>query len=611
MKKIKRAASAASAAALALSLIVPLSASAADSHIVVMNYGSFGGGEKVVLKVGDGENVKDVIYSAYDYDRYYVSSVMYPEPVDGKAVVGWSLTEGGAEYDLTSAVTADIELYPVTADTVDAGTIAVTVDESELPVVGDTIPSDISAFVSVPDGFKVTEAGYTAVGDETAFEDNKTYFLSVSVIPDGNKVFDYTYSDDCALQLSVDGATVNGSKANVKYESYTAGELPLRVIFPVTLGQPETYDLTLHYGGRGNVEDKTVKVPVNARLNPGLLIDQASGESNPVDDGYVLVDWFTDPQFAQYGCQSLDTLYINGDTELYARWAKIIDELNFTIETPLCGDVVETSEDLPPEELTTALAYAADIDFENVVAETIEFSNEPVVTCDVEGIEAYSRWITTDVPFAELNISTQVELFLGTIYGENDYTFVLEARPGDGEPVYFAKNLKITVNETVAGTTFSGGAKPSTKGGFVSNATVVSKGGNNFTVVGMITADHVWDSGVITKKAGCEDKGVMTYTCRSKDASYNDDIDPYGHKWLEWTVVKPATATEDGLEMRVCDNDGEHMQTRIIPRTGQTTPADTVDDGSTNAGTGVKSAAAAAAVIVLIAAVFVFIRNKK
>ena len=38
-----------------------------------------------------------------------------------------------------------------------------------------------------------------------------------------------------------------------------------------------------------------------------------------------------------------------------------------------------------------------------------------------------------------------------------------------------------------------------------------------------------------------------------------------GHKYGEWTVVTPATCTEEGLEKRVCANNAAHFQTRAIP----------------------------------------------
>ncbi|MDO4859772.1 MAG: Ig-like domain-containing protein [Bacillota bacterium] len=38
-----------------------------------------------------------------------------------------------------------------------------------------------------------------------------------------------------------------------------------------------------------------------------------------------------------------------------------------------------------------------------------------------------------------------------------------------------------------------------------------------------------------------------------------------GHKWGQWEVTKEATDTEDGEMRRVCENDEDHVQTRIIP----------------------------------------------
>ena len=43
-------------------------------------------------------------------------------------------------------------------------------------------------------------------------------------------------------------------------------------------------------------------------------------------------------------------------------------------------------------------------------------------------------------------------------------------------------------------------------------------------------------------------------------------INPTGHKWGEWEVEKPATETEEGIEIRVCQNDDSHFQVRSIPK---------------------------------------------
>ncbi|MBQ8922258.1 MAG: hypothetical protein IJ060_08885 [Oscillospiraceae bacterium] len=142
--------------------------------------------------------------------------------------------------------------------------------------------------------------------------------------------------------------------------------------------------------------------------------------------------------------------------------------------------------------------------------------------------------------------------------------------------------------------------KPSTKGGKVSSAATVNKRGNSFAVVGVITADHNWDDGVITKDPDCEEEGTRTYTCKSKDATYDEEVDAFGHKWLEWTVVKAATATEDGLEKRVCSNKGEHIETRVILKgtnpapSGGNPQANGPSTGDRGPGAALPAAAAAA-----------------
>ena len=635
MNILKRAAAVLSAAAIASGAVLSASAAEAEEHIVALNYGSTG---RVLIPVEDGASLYYTLadIASGDYQRMF--SLLYPEPENGKAVIGWKASGSSESYDLYSKVTEDIELTPVTADTVKADTFDLTVDASVLPEAGKAIPEEIKDKITVPEGFAAVSAFYKGVGDETAFKDNTGYSLCVNIMPEDGRVFDFTYTDNDIMVLSVEGATVNGSKANVNFAGQVPGTVPVTVMYPVTLGEPETVKLTLHYGGHGGAEDKTVSVPASLSSEPYAAVSQAAGEAVPYEEGYVFMGWYSDPDFKTFAGKTLFSVELTGDTELYARWARVIDKLDFTVETPLCGDEVKLSngEELDDLYKTLDAGWVGLNSMEDRQGNPIVLTNEPEISCSSSGVKTGSGWIVSDVPIDRIRISTDVELFTGTLYGENEYMFVLNAYTEGEEDVFFSKDLVITVNGTVADFG-SGGARPSTKAGIVSKATVVSKGGNSFTVIGMITADHVWDDGVITKAPGCEETGVKTFTCRSKDASYDDEVDAYGHKWMSWEVVKPATETEDGLEMRRCSNDGEHTETRVIPKTGpadsssaaekdssSAAPQNTGNTGNTgggntggaaadntqNSGTG-AAAATAAALTVTAAAVLTVSRRKK
>lgn len=607
MSIIKRAAAALSAAAMTLSLVIPVGVSAEGEITLTLHYEDFNGGSPLTVDAGDAFTAGNALSAvAFNHNE---NSLKYPEPSGGKAVVGWETSEGAA-FDFSSSLSESVDLYPVLADTVEAGSIAITADESVMPAAGAAIPSDFTDKITVPDGFVVTGAGYDST--EASFADDSVYILSISLKPAEDKVFDYKYNVKDEAVFSVDGATVNGSRANVSWDTIVRGGDGITVSLPVTLGDPETASLSLHYNGHGAAEDKTLDIEKNSSSAPYL--DQSSGELVPEDEGYAFVGWYTDPELTSFYSYGLSR-EVTEDTELYAKWAKVISEINFTVETPLCGEEVkdENGQEITGEFLRQQAGTVALYEMEGPTAEPIVLTNEPDVTADVEGIEPHSAWIETDVPNDQLQYDTQVDLFIGTIYGENDYTFVINVETdGNDDTPYFAKDLKITVNGVDAedGNTVPSAdsrsvdagasgvmrflaeplgihadsrvlnAKPSTKAGFVTDANVVYRDGTSFTVVGTITADHVWDSGVITKDPGCEEDGIMTFTCRSKDASYTDEIDPYGHKWLDWEVVKPATATEDGLEMRRCENDGEHTETRVIPATGETDSSDESGDSS-------------------------------
>ena len=67
--------------------------------------------------------------------------------------------------------------------------------------------------------------------------------------------------------------------------------------------------------------------------------------------------------------------------------------------------------------------------------------------------------------------------------------------------------------------------------------------------------------------ATCTAIGWNAYdTCSRCDYSTYEEIAAIGHDWSEWTVVKAATVEEEGLERRVCTNDNEHVEERVIPK---------------------------------------------
>lgn len=149
---------------------------------------------------------------------------------------------------------------------------------------------------------------------------------------------------------------------------------------------------------------------------------------------------------------------------------------------------------------------------------------------------------------------------------------------------------------------------------------------------------HDWDDGAVTAEPTCEADGVKTYTCRH-DAShtrteavsalghrltfvaavpatceadgsiayyecgrcgkrYADGtaaveitgditVAALGHDWGMWLVTKPATESEEGEEVRICQHDPSHTETRAVPVRGhvhrltktEALPADCEADG--------------------------------
>ncbi len=65
----------------------------------------------------------------------------------------------------------------------------------------------------------------------------------------------------------------------------------------------------------------------------------------------------------------------------------------------------------------------------------------------------------------------------------------------------------------------------------------------------------------------CTEAGYMEYTCN--ECGYYEKQssgDPLGHDYGDWKVATPATYDKAGQERRVCSRDGNHIETREIPK---------------------------------------------
>ena len=596
-----------SAAVVAASAAAPLSAIAEDDDglcSVTFHFEEFDGGSPFVMKCRPDATLSDILGDlVYNHD---IDPVFLPEPQNGKAVRNWLVSgEENRAFDLDNEkITGDMELYPELAETVSPGTLTIEVDESFLPEAGKDIPQEAAdAFFSVPEGadYAVTDAYYAV--DAATFTEGRDYPLVLMVEPAEGKTFDFSYIHDTIRQLDIEGAEVNGSKASVIWSSSGVGRDHIFVILPIPLGEVERSKVTFDFNGQGDRESETVYIP-SYEKNLFTYLSSADGMFLPVDDDHYFYSWYYDPELTKEANPlNLET---EGDVTLYAGWGRYIDEVNLTIETPLCGDEVALDAEYNPYDEDTEYSMPLRYVFDEYISpdgrQEVEnvFTNSPKVTCDVEGLDIAARWIVSDESADTMTPDSKVSLFQGEFRGENDYMFALAALDNSYEkaPPVFVKNARITVNGQEAklnssnysffsdrskmGDVLNVYAYLGSKGGMISGMNTVYKGTNEFFVVGMITADHVWDEGVITLPAGCETDGTKTYTCRSKDASYDEEIDAYGHKWGEWVVIKPATEDEEGIEMRSCANDGEHTQTRAIPKLTPSEPDDSDDISSSD-----------------------------
>lgn|GEM_PF-5365033 len=77
---------------------------------------------------------------------------------------------------------------------------------------------------------------------------------------------------------------------------------------------------------------------------------------------------------------------------------------------------------------------------------------------------------------------------------------------------------------------------------------------------------------------GGYDMVIRCENCGEVISSEHHTIQATGHNFGAWSVVTPATCTEQGLERRICANDPNHIEERAIPALGHTPSAATKEN---------------------------------
>lgn len=101
----------------------------------------------------------------------------------------------------------------------------------------------------------------------------------------------------------------------------------------------------------------------------------------------------------------------------------------------------------------------------------------------------------------------------------------------------------------------------------------------NVEETGVVDAlGHNYDDGVVTKKAKCEEDGIVKFTCQNAgcDSYYTEVIPATGHNYDDGTVTLEPTCENDGKKVFRCQNEGCYTYYEItLPATGHN-----MDDGT-------------------------------
>ena len=144
---------------------------------------------------------------------------------------------------------------------------------------------------------------------------------------------------------------------------------------------------------------------------------------------------------------------------------------------------------------------------------------------------------------------------------------------GDGSSV-FVTNNEFPVALAITGGNFTtkiGASIPADIAGAITGGTfatdVSAFVAEGYHLMNGAVSEHSYDAGVITTPAGCETKGVITYTCECKH-TYTDEVDSIGHLWNDGEVTTTPGCTTTGVKTYTCQNDANHTKTEEVQSKG-------------------------------------------
>lgn len=76
--------------------------------------------------------------------------------------------------------------------------------------------------------------------------------------------------------------------------------------------------------------------------------------------------------------------------------------------------------------------------------------------------------------------------------------------------------------------------------------------------------EHIWNAGVITKNASCEEEGILTYTCNICGTQKTEKLPATGHNYQN--KITPATTKKQGKIINQCLTCGKVMEQTVIPQ---------------------------------------------
>lgn len=382
------------------------------------------------------------------------------------------------------------------------------------------------------------------------FQNGKNYLESITIrIPEG-----YAPDDQMQVELNKDPIRpfINEEKHTIElrryFYNYGVDERN------VTL----SFDMNTPKEGENDIPKSRIK-----KTTPSQKLVVGNHALDPIDpsiDGYVFCGWFNDLE--EESPFNFEETRLFENTKLYAKWVKELSKVEIELNAVFAGSATRLPAATVSEYYSTEiLGWYLDADSEDVFDGKLELNE----TYYIKGRIAVKEGKAV---FADEGVDVYVDGFKAALTQEEDGSYTFMA------PVMITVALHEHVMEEVAAT------EPTCESdGHFAHFLCKSCGNRYLDEAGevLLTEEngiipaigHKYGPWTVRTEPTCEKEGEEIRVCQNDESHIETRTVPaIGHDWGEWSQVTAPTCDAAGSETRQCKNDASHTEVSTIPALG-------------------------------------------